>query len=229
MKAISEKKIIDLIHSLENSNYDMPEWQLKGIIDTLKDVLTCEQSSAKVGKIDLQQYTGDRYPGVMHSEGRMIATDGYHLISLAADYPEELEGQTIGKDGKDAIPYFSYGKFPRWQSVVPNVEGWNKYCIDFDRLTEIVTEARAHKKIYKKNQVARVMIDEGICFDLWQLDKFARVMKSVGINTAHAKAPEKYNGYPLTVKSEPLIAVLQPCMPPEADQMDDPNLFLRRL
>lgn len=227
MKAMSENKIVDLIHQLEMGYFrSIDDADRKNIVDTLKDVMTCEQAEAKtkVGSIDLQKYTDEKYPGVLHQEGRMIATDGKHVIALKAEYPDELEGKATGADGKET------SSFPRWKSVIPNVEGWKSISIDFKRLAELVTEARAHKKIYKKDHIARVMITPEVCFDLWRLDKFARVMQYARVSEAHYQKPrDKYTSYPLTVKTEELIAVLMPCMPPEEDQKDKPELFIRSL
>lgn len=206
----------------------------KDIISRLNDILTCEQSETKVGRIDLQQYTNEIYPGVFHEDGRMVATDGFHLIALKADYPADLEGKAIGKDGKDSSASFRGGKFPRWQSVVPITDNnvWKTKVIDFAALSAMVAEAKAHKKIYKKGQIARVTIDKDVCFDLWRFEKFVRVLRANGINELLYNPNvnvEKYRVYPAVVKTDILTAILQPCMPVEEEDLKKPALFYRTL
>lgn len=231
MKAISEKKLIDVIQFLEGGVYSLPSDEQKDLISRLKDVLTCEMSATKVGRIDLQQYTSDVYPGVLHEDGRMVATNGYFMLSMTADYSSDLEGKVIGKDGKDSSSQFRNGKFPRWQSIVPEVKEWERRTIDFTRLSELFAEAKAHKKIYKKEHLARVTIGGGVWLDLWQLDKVARAMQVAGVEEMYYRLPGQspYNIYPVAVKSEALIAVLQPCLPPEEEDMKNPALFVRTL
>jgi len=63
--------------------------------------------------------------GILHKDGKIIATNGYLICVLKSDYDTEKEGKVINKKGEICDV-----RFPRWEEVIP--KDYRDYPIDVD-------------------------------------------------------------------------------------------------
>lgn len=206
MKKETESKILDLIkfvRGLETIN------DREQILVRLNEVLACEMNEQKIGKFDLYDFCDakerEAYQGVAHINGYKYATDGKMMIKIKADYSEDLEGKAIKKDGS-FVP--DYVRFPRYDSVIPNVEGWKTIEIDFEKFAESKKMANAHWKVYKKDADYRaiVNIDNKIHLSYWKFEKMLKVAKELGTKTIYYSCHTK----PIVIKGEQGVSILMP-------------------
>lgn len=101
--------------------------------------------------------------GVFHDPSHKVAvaTDSHVLVASADDYKAEYAGQIIDKYDKPID-----GKYPRWHSVVPNLEGYMPTPIDKDALNAMAKELVALKKeccekVKDYNTYAKVEVEKG--------------------------------------------------------------------
>lgn len=110
-----------------------------------KDIIRAEAiTPAKGSKFNLYNYVCKDRPslsGVFHGEGFKVASDARIMHAQVAEYPEELEGKIVAKDGS-----FIEGVFPRWKSIIPNGDGYVEYEIDEKKFYNWLTERRAQIK-----------------------------------------------------------------------------------
>lgn len=81
------------------------------------------------------------YPdGLLYQEGKIIATTGFILCVLKADYDSEKEGKIISKKGE-----ILNSRFPNWKAVIPS--DYHDYLIDVNsqQLFEAVKKIRKIK------------------------------------------------------------------------------------
>lgn len=225
MKQETEKKLVEIILNIELGTFrSISEEDKKTLLESLNAVMTCEQSVTMSGKIDLQRYTDkEYYMGVLHEEGRMIATDGHILVNVKADYSPELEGKAIGKDGTDVTKFLRGGRYPNWKSIIPDVSDWNTSEINFQKLANLIAGAKAHRKIHGKHAVAYIKIADKLWFDLELFEKLAKIMKAHQCNTFSFYPVSNFPSdcRPIVVKSDTLTALLQPVLFYEDEEHDE--------
>ena len=87
-------------------------------------------------KLDLYKFVlkGDEkrpvLSGVHYKDGMANATDGHILVRIKTEYPKEMEGKTIKKNGEEVL-----GRYPNVESVLPKEMG-NTFPVNIDELKE---------------------------------------------------------------------------------------------
>ena len=144
------------------------------------------ETPAPSGKFDLYEIANDDNGTrpilgcVHHQDGFKTASDGKVLVSLKADYAEDMEGKNIDKKG-EALDL----NFPRYQALFTDkqkkAKGWH---IDFDKVAAWKKELNTEKKMKGKRSARRAIVKVGNAyFDLECLFKFAKFMKEAGTDT----------------------------------------------
>ena len=207
MKPQTEKKILALIDVLRGDD------AMKGVVAELHAILACEMNDVKLGKLDLYKFVSDdnirpSITGVYHEEGWRIATDGRILLAIKQDYSPELEGRIILKNGSLLDKELRY---PRWRSVIPDVmDEWKTFRLDFAELSEVLREAKAHEKVWKKSMGKHYSSSISLNGEIWlrtsYLKLFATVMKECNIT----EISYKDNGRGIVVKNDTLQLLLMP-------------------
>ena len=118
-----------------------------------------------------------RYSAVNHNNGRIEATDGYKVVAIPFDYPEELEGKMLDKQGEEVE-----GKFPNVNSVFPHLNSTEKVEIDLDMLEKAVNNiAKLKFKDGKDTLTAYIDIlgDASNCYSAPYLATLIKVFKEI--------------------------------------------------
>ncbi len=79
--------------------------------------------------------------GIYHENGYKVGSDARILAKVQSDYPKELEGKVVGKDGKVIKK-----KFPDYQKAFFSTRKCSKFSIDAEKLKETIDKAKAIKK-----------------------------------------------------------------------------------
>ncbi len=127
----------------------------KGVEQLIKRFLLSNELSNN--KFNIYNYVaGKKSPyhalkGVLHEGKYKIATDAHILIVLEEEYPEEIEGKIIDKEGKEIDE-----QFPNWKSVIPK-----------DNNKQIDIPFAEIKTAYKQYKIDKRIKDDII--GLWKL------------------------------------------------------------
>lgn len=208
MKPQTEKKILSLIEVLK---YDDA---MKGVVAELQAALACEMNDVKFGKFDLYKCVDSKdsrqcMRGVYHDDGWRVASDGHILIAAKQEYPENLEGKIILKDGSILDEHY---KYPRWRNVIPDVtfKGWQTFRLDFAELADVLREAKTHEKIWKKEMgkkyFSMISLNGAVWFKTNMFKLFASILQEHEICDIFYKDSR----CPITVKTDALQLILMP-------------------
>lgn len=184
MKTTTEKKVHELYQMISESN----QFLKQDFLNKIKEIIACESNGEMFGKLDLYDLTvKDKlrpvFECVHYIGGYVYVTDGFILLRIKKDYPADMEGKSIRKDGTTATDI----NVPRFERVL---QAWSKdyekhddYVIeDFGRVVELLKMAKAHKKIYKKDAECVIKLRDRLCVDAFRFSKFCNVLKHFGVN-----------------------------------------------
>lgn len=216
MKALTEKKLIELSEFVSNNRF-IEDCDKELITAKIREILACEANEAKLGKFDIYELTNPQErnlrpfcTAVHYLNGYRYVSDTRILLKLKTDYPEDMEGKSITKDGTELKDC----RVPNFESVL---QSWLKvfdkrqdYVIDFDRVQECIKLAKIHKKIHKKNAMCMLKLGD-VYVDTFLFEKFCKVINHFGINTIKIGAYTDIIG----VKNEEFELILMPMMPIE--------------
>lgn len=114
---------------------------------------------------------------VLHDSGYKVASDAHILVVLKEDYPEDMEGKLMKKDGTIETENV---KFPNWRMVIPDPKKMEMVAVrlDFTGIRAFEADFKAKKKLNKRMEgYVRV---GGCLFKLDYLIKAVRFMEYVG-------------------------------------------------
>lgn len=211
MKKETMLKIYDLrdfVKSRETVN------EREQIISKINEILACEMNEQKIGKFDFYEICAPKerevYAGVAHLNGYKYATDSRMLVKVKAEYPQELEGKMVLKDGSFTPEYV---KFPNYDSVIPNIDGWKEFRVDFNEFVESEKLANIHWKEHKKDPSYRaiVILNEEIQLSYWKFEKVLKLMKELNADVVYYNNNQR----PIVVKAKDSVCLLMPLRPQE--------------
>lgn len=150
--------------------------------ETIEAIIRLESETKSKGKFSLWDYVSkdDIRPSmccVLHDSGYKVASDAHILVVLKEDYPEDMEGKLMKKDGtieEDNV------KFPKWRTVIPDPKkmGMVAVRLDFAGIRQFEADFKAKKKLDKRME-GYVKVG-GCLFKLDYLIKAVRFMEHVG-------------------------------------------------
>lgn len=197
MKTTTEKKVHELYTMIETSE----QFLKRDFLEKIKEVIACESNGDIFGKLDLYDLTTQdkqrpAFECLHYIGGYVYVTDGFILLRIKRDYPEDMEGKSIRKDGTTATD-INVPRFERvLQSWTQDYDKHDDYVIeDFDRVGELLKLAKAHKKIYKRAATCLIKLSNNVCVDAFRFAKFCKVLKHFNVNTFKASdvsTPIKY-------------------------------------
>lgn len=150
--------------------------------ETIEAIIRIESEIKSKGKFSMWDYVSkdDIRPSmycVLHDSGYKVASDAHILVVLKEDYPEDMEGKLMKKDGTIEDENV---KFPNWRMVIPDPKK-NEYVsarLDFAGIRKFEADFKAKKKLDKRMEgYVRV---GGCLFKLDYLIKAVRFMEHVG-------------------------------------------------
>lgn len=150
--------------------------------ETIEAIIRLESETKSKGKFSLWDYVSkdDIRPSmccVLHDSGYKVASDAHILVVLKDDYPEDMEGKLIKKDGTIET---ENTKFPNWRMVIPDPKKAEMVAVrlDFAGIRKFEADFKAKKKLDKRMKgYVRV---GGCLFKLENLIKAVRFMEHVG-------------------------------------------------
>lgn len=229
MKALTEKKLIELSEFISNNQF-IEDCYKELITAKIREIIACECNEQKLGKLDLYDFTDNKdtyrnwVRAVHYMNGYRYASETHILIKIKSDYPIEMEGKSICKDGSE----LSDVRLPNFDSVIASwdsLQTSSDFKIDFDRLNECVKQAKAHKKIYKKATISILELgDTGTYVDAFLFFKFANAIKALGGDTCKVKVGQY--AHSINYKSDDVDILIMPQMKPEC--IDD-NVLIQKI
>lgn len=150
--------------------------------ETIEAIIRLESETKSKGKFSLWDYVSkdDIRPAmccVLHDSGYKVASDAHILVVLKEEYPEDMEGKLMKKDGTIETENV---KFPNWRGVIPDPKkmGMVAVRLDFAGIRKFEADFKAKKKLDKRMEgYVRV---GGCLFKLDYIVKAARFMEHVG-------------------------------------------------
>ena len=148
--------------------------------ETIEAIIRLESETKSKGKFSLWDYVSkdDIRPSmccVLHDSGFRVASDAHILVVLKEDYPEDMEGKLMKKDGTIEDENV---KFPKWRMVIPDPNKMVAVRLDFAGIRQFEADFKAKKKLDKRMEgYVRV---GGCLFKLEYLIKAVRFMEHVG-------------------------------------------------
>lgn len=150
--------------------------------ETIEAIIRLESETKSKGKFSLWDYVSkdDIRPSmccVLHDSGYKVASNTHILVALKEDYPEDMEGKLMRKDGTIETENV---KFPNWRMVIPDPQKMEMMAVrlDFARIRQFEADFKAKKKLNKiMNGYVRV---GGCLFKLEYMIKAVRFMEHVG-------------------------------------------------
>ena len=149
--------------------------------ETIEAIIRLESETKSKGKFSLWDYTlknDDLRPSmncVLHDSGYKVASDTHILVVLKEDYPEDMEGKLMKKDGTIETENV---KFPNWRMVIPDPKKMVAVRLDFAGIWAFEADFKAKKKLDKILE-GYVRVGESL-FKLDYLIKAVRFMEHVG-------------------------------------------------
>lgn len=148
--------------------------------ETIEAIIRLESETKSKGKFNLWDYVSkdDIRPAmrcVLHDSGLKVASDSYILVVLKEDYPEDMEGKLMKKDGTIETDV----KFPNWRMCIPDPKKMDVVArLDFAGIRAFEADFKAKKKLDKRmNGYVKV---GGSLFRLEYLIKAVRFMEHIG-------------------------------------------------
>ena len=149
--------------------------------ETIETIIRLESETKTKGKFNLWDYTlkddvlRPSMNCVLHDSGYKVASDAHILVVLKEDYPEDMEGKLMKKDGTIETENV---KFPNWRMVIPDPKKMVAVRLDFAGIRQFEADFKAKKKLDKRMEgYVRV---GGCLFKLVYLIKAVRFMEHVG-------------------------------------------------
>lgn len=172
MKAESLKHLQNLYERTEDKYFK----------ETIEAIIRLESETKSKGKFSLWDYVSkdDIRPSmccVLHDSGYKVASDAHILVALKEDYPEDMEGKLMRKNGTIETENV---KFPNWRMVIPDPKKMGMVVVrmDFAGIRAFEADFKAKKKLDKRMEgYVRV---GGCLFKLEYLIKAVRFMEHVG-------------------------------------------------
>lgn len=195
--------------------------------ERFEEIIRAESATTKINKLDMFKYVDNRpsYPtsGVYHDpEGIKVATDGKVLIAIKCDFPLELSGKTLKKDGS----FITDMNYPKWRKVIPaNEKDYEPVEImsKADRITKFFDEEKARVKLSKETEYNGVHV-HGFLFRPEFLLKTMVVMKEIGADSIYVRKDKvKRAAYAKTDKG---LVILMPLMGSKDDFVIDNSTHL---
>lgn len=188
--------------------------------ELIEAIIRIESADEKKGKFKIWDCVGkDKIrPSmccVLHDSGFKVASDAHILVALKEEYPDEMEGKLLKKDGTIETEHTRY---PNWRSVIPDPQrsGMVKVELDLERV-------RGFEKDYKARIKARGYSDSGyVCitgncwFKIDYLMKMVRFMEYVG--TSHIWVNPDGNRASLAVSGDSKCILMPVYSAPETSE-----------
>ena len=137
MKDTSIKKLSKVYNFLQaESHSEMAE--------LIAEVIRAESAVPKGKKFDYYKFTTsqkDALKGVYHDSGWKVASDAHIMVALKEEYPAELEGKIVDKDGS-----FIDATYPAWRKIMPTKPSKDAHKIDVAGFREWLADRRAEYK-----------------------------------------------------------------------------------
>lgn len=215
MKQTSITKLSEVYNALinpEESTIDN-----KAAADLIKQVIRAEtNTTSKASKFNFYNYVAkDPYRpfmnGVFHDNGTKVASNSHILVALKEDYPAELEGKTLLKDG--SFVEAEHQHYPKWRSIMPtDYADRTQYKIDFDKFYKWLDEKRVEFKTVngkgtKWQEHWAVQVGDARLKASF-FDKLVSAMKFLGTDTIWVRD----NRRPIAVKSDAGECILMPML-----------------
>lgn len=181
--------------------------------ETIEAIIRLESETKSKGKFSLWDYVSkdDIRPAmrcVLHDSGLKVASDSHILVVLKEDYPEDMEGKLMKKDGTIVTDV----KFPNWRMCIPDPKKMEMLAVrlDFAGIRAFEADFKAKKKLDKRME-GYVKVG-GSLFKLEYLIKAVRFMEHVGTDEFMLSADGKRVALAVSGDSK---MVLMPACPRE--------------
>lgn len=207
MKKLTETKLLDLMRELSTET----EPRFKQIYDKLQEAMACESNVVNIGKVDLYSLASNdklrpALQGVFHQEGNRIVSDSVILAVIKSEYPSELEGKIIAKDGSVIEE-----RYPNYKSVIPadiSNDQWLSYPIDYARVLQLEKDFRVYKKVNGKKAAEEYDMKFGKSYmRVGYFLQFCKLLKEYDIDCVKISDARKM----MIVKADSLTALLMLC------------------
>lgn len=150
--------------------------------ETIEAIIRLESETKSKGKFSMWDYVSkdDIRPSmccVLHDSGFKVASDNHILVVLKEDYPEDMEGKLMRKDGTIEDMYV---KFPNWRMCIPDPKKMEMVAVrlDFAGIRAFESDFKAKKKLDKRMK-GYVKVGRSL-FRLEYLIKAVRFMEHIG-------------------------------------------------
>ena len=181
--------------------------------ETIEAIIRLESETKSKGKFNLWDYVSknDIRPSmycILHDSGFKVASDAHILVVLKEDYPEDMEGKLMKKDGTIEDMYV---KFPNWRMCIPDPKKMAVAArLDFAGIRAFESDFKAKKKLDKRMK-GYVKVG-GSLFKLEYLIKAVRFMEHIGTDELMLSADGKRAALAVSGDSK---MVLMPACPRE--------------
>lgn len=129
-------------------------------INRMKQFVLLNTPAPKGGKVKIYDWVAKdnlrpQMCGVLHdAENKVaVATDTHALIVSKRDYIECEESHIVDKNGDDIR-----GKYPNYNSIMPDTDECLLFDVDRDKIQRILTEYRAERKLDKSVEYLAINI-----------------------------------------------------------------------
>lgn len=198
----------------------------KRMAEMIQEVIRAESATAKVGKFNIFDYTDKDhdaqayivYKSIYHHEGQQIATDGRILMVTKSDYPSEIEGKLLLKNGETVE-----GKFPNWEKVVPMYplnNGYREITLKTEGFLPWLSQIRAeYKAKYVKGRTWSDYWYVRVDGTYLRAEYFSKLMAAAShLGTDKILVKENDTSRPVIVQNENGSCLLMPCYKPDDDE-----------
>lgn len=188
--------------------------------ETIEAIIRLESETKSKGKFSLWDYVSkdDIRPSmccVLHDSGFKVASDAHILVALKEEYPDELEGKLLKKDGTIET---EHTKYPNWRSVIPDPERMRMVPVkmDFDKVRGFESDFKARIKaagLSLKYTFGYVKVNNS-WFKLDLLMKAVKFMEHIGADTLYVAPDGRRAG--LAVSGDSKCIVMPEYVAPDA-------------
>lgn len=199
MKPTSIKQLNEIIDRLSAINIDDRDYNF--VKEKIANIIRVEMPTRNE-KFNFYKFVStDKIrpvmTGVYHDSGYKIASDSHILIALKEDYPIELEGQIMLKNGE--LLDKEGNKYPNWRKVIPEITDNNdssKYIlcdVKHDEWKEIYSRYKAEKKVGTQHNLVKLNVGFDCYFQVELFNLFMMALKEVGADLFYISSYEKFN------------------------------------
>lgn len=185
--------------------------------ELIEAIIRIESEPKTKSKFKIWDYVGkdETRPSmccVLHDSGFKVASDAHILIALKEEYPDELEGKLLKKDGTIET---EYTKYPNWRSVIPDPQKRKMVSIrlDFEKIRGFESEYKAKVKAQGIKQDGYVRVTENCILRLDYLMKIIKFMEHISTDTLMIASDGR--GAALAVSGESKCIVMPMSSAPE--------------